>query len=151
MKMELSFVCAVAIRRIPRTQIEIARELGEGAFGRVYLGTCDLLALIDDTEPTLTSESSLTVISVALKTLKESSQGRGTVGVDDVRGIEPDEGAWLTAEREFEREAELLSGLCHDNIIQFYGICDDGQPKMLVLEYMVNGDLNNYLRSVSSV
>jgi len=61
-------------------------------------------------------------------------------------GAEPDEGALLTAEREFQREAELLTWLRHDNIIRFYGVCDDGQPRMLILEYMPNGDLNNYLR-----
>lgn len=128
--------------------MQIVRELGEGAFGRVYLGTCDLLALTDDVKPSLASDSTSTVIEVAIKTLKDGSQRRGMGGVDVGTEAEPGERAF-TAEQEFQREAELLAGLCHDNIIQFYGICEDGEPKMLVLEYMSNGDLNRYLRYVS--
>jgi len=136
-------MCAVDVRHIPRNKIQIVRELGEGAFGRVFLGTCDLLTLTSDVKPSLTSSTASTVIEVAIKTLKEGRDSGKLMGGTEA---EPGEGPLPTSEREFQREAELLTGLCHDNIIQFYGVCDDGKPRMLVLEYMPNGDLNNYLR-----
>jgi len=142
------FVCtAAAARRIPRSKIQIIHEIGEGAFGCVYLGTCDLLAISDDIETSsLASENTCAVVQVAIKALTDCSRGCGMGGT--VGGTEAglDEGASLTAEREFEREAELLTGLRHDNIIRFYGVCDDGNTRMLILEFMPNGDLSNYLR-----
>ena len=129
--------------------MQIVRELGEGAFGRVYLGTCDILAISDDVKPSLASDGTSTVIEVAIKALKDWGQGRGVGGLEGGTEAEPAERALLTAQREFQREAELLAGLCHDNIIRFYGICEDSEPRMLVLEYMPNGDLNKYLRYVA--
>ena len=85
---------------------------------------------------------------MAIKTLKDGTEGRGVREVLGGTEVEPGEGALLTAEREFQREAELLTRLCHDNIIRFYGVCDDGKFQMLVLEYMQNGDLNKYIRYV---
>ena len=48
---------------------------------------------------------------------------------------------------EFEREAELLTNLKHPNIVTFYGISWDGDPFMMLFEYMEYGDLNNFLRT----
>lgn len=48
---------------------------------------------------------------------------------------------------EFEREAELLTNLKHPNIVHFYGISWDGDPFMMLFEYMEYGDLNNFLRT----
>lgn len=67
---------------------------------------------------------------VAIKTLKEAA-------MDD-------------AKVNFDREAELLATLLHDNIVMFYGVCIDSDTSMMVFEYMENGDLNNYLRYVKS-
>ena len=47
---------------------------------------------------------------------------------------------------DFDREAELLSSLQHDNIVTFYGVCTEGEKYMMIFEFMENGDLNNYLR-----
>lgn len=49
--------------------------------------------------------------------------------------------------QDFEREAELLSNLKHQNIVHFYGISWDGDPFMMLFEYMEYGDLNNFLRA----
>lgn len=94
------------------------RELGEGAFGRVFLGACRDLTSPDE------------VTMVAIKTLKEAA-------MDD-------------AKVNFDREAELLATLLHDNIVMFYGVCIDSDTSLMVFEYMENGDLNNYLRYVKS-
>jgi len=116
---------ATTVRSIPRCRIRLVRELGEGNFGRVYLGMCDLrLNAAGELSSDVTSDDVMT--PVAVKTLKENH-------ADGNR-------------RDFEREAELLMSLSHENIVTFYGISDDGETRMIVLEYMENGDLNSYLR-----
>ncbi|XP_054714473.1 BDNF/NT-3 growth factors receptor-like [Uloborus diversus] len=52
----------------------------------------------------------------------------------------------LDAKEDFDREAELLANLQHENIIKFYGVSTDGKSLMMVFEYMENGDLSNFLR-----
>lgn len=103
------------ITHIPREKIRFVQLLGEGAFGRVFLGSVDYL----------TPNEATTL--VAAKTLKESEG-------EEVR-------------IEFEREAELLANLKHPNIVHFHGISWDGDPFMMLFEYMAHGDLNNFLRA----
>jgi len=47
-----------------------------------------------------------------------------------------------------QREAELLTNLQHEHIVKFYGVCGDGDPLIMVFEYMKHGDLNKFLRYV---
>lgn len=47
---------------------------------------------------------------------------------------------------DFDREATMLSGLKHENIVTLYGVSVDRQPHMIILEYMEFGDLCNFLR-----
>lgn len=54
----------------------------------------------------------------------------------------------LSARKDFQREAELLTNLQHDHIVKFYGVCVDGDPLIMVFEYMKHGDLNKFLRLV---
>ncbi|KAH9507105.1 BDNF/NT-3 growth factors receptor [Dermatophagoides farinae] len=105
-----------AIYHISTEKINFIRELGEGAFGRVFLGTVDYLTA---DEPTT---------MVAIKMLKET-QANCTDLLD-----------------EFSREAEFLANLIHPNIVTFYGISMDGPTLMMLFEYMEYGDLNNFLR-----
>lgn len=64
---------------------------------------------------------------VAIKTLKDASVG--------------------DARKDFQREAELLTNLQHENIVTFYGVCEDKEPFLMVFEYMENGDLNSFLKA----
>lgn len=109
----------MGIRQIERNKIELFQELGEGAFGRVFLGSVTALHDQSPTDKTL----------VAVKTLKDMPQ----------------------LCNEFEREAELLSNLSHENIVTFYGVSVTEQPFMMLFEYMKLGDLNSYLRKHNSV
>ena len=54
----------------------------------------------------------------------------------------------LAARKDFQREAELLTNLQHEHIVKFYGVCGDGDPLIMVFEYMKHGDLNKFLRCV---
>lgn len=51
-----------------------------------------------------------------------------------------------SARLDFQREAELLTVLQHQHIVTFYGVCTDGEPLIMLFEYMKHGDLNRFLR-----
>lgn len=53
-----------------------------------------------------------------------------------------------SARLDFQREAELLTVLQHEHIVKFYGVCTEGEPLIMVFEYMKHGDLNRFLRWV---
>uniref|UniRef100_A0A671XQZ8 Tyrosine-protein kinase receptor n=1 Tax=Sparus aurata TaxID=8175 RepID=A0A671XQZ8_SPAAU len=102
------------VQHIKRREIILKRELGEGAFGKVFLAECYNLSPNKDT------------MLVAVKTLKDPT---------------------LAARKDFQREAELLTNLQHEHIVKFYGVCVDGDPLIMVFEYMKHGDLNKFLRA----
>ncbi|MGH0150553.1 UNVERIFIED_CONTAM: hypothetical protein FKN15_048247 [Acipenser sinensis] len=101
------------VQHIKRHNIVLKRELGEGAFGKVFLAECYNLCPDQDK------------ILVAVKALKEASEN---------------------ARKDFHREAELLTNLQHEHIVKFYGVCVEGDPLIMVFEYMMHGDLNKFLR-----
>ncbi|XP_075431310.1 NT-3 growth factor receptor isoform X2 [Ascaphus truei] len=102
------------VQYIKRRDIVLKRELGEGAFGKVFLADCYNLSPTKDK------------MLVAVKALKDPT---------------------MAARKDFQREAELLTNLQHDNIVKFYGVCGDGDPLIMVFEYMKHGDLNKFLRA----
>ncbi|XP_060614618.2 high affinity nerve growth factor receptor [Anolis sagrei] len=108
------YFCNTSVHHIKRRDIILKWELGEGAFGKVFLAECYNLSP--------TEEKML----VAVKTLKEATE---------------------SARLDFQREAELLTVLQHEHIVRFYGVCTDGEPLVMLFEYMKHGDLNRFLRS----
>uniref|UniRef100_A0A8B9ZPI0 Tyrosine-protein kinase receptor n=1 Tax=Anas zonorhyncha TaxID=75864 RepID=A0A8B9ZPI0_9AVES len=102
------------VQHIKRRDIVLKRELGEGAFGKVFLAECYNLSPTNDK------------MLVAVKALKDPT---------------------LAARKDFQREAELLTNLQHEHIVKFYGVCGDGDPLIMVFEYMKHGDLNKFLRA----
>ncbi|XP_051985604.1 NT-3 growth factor receptor-like isoform X2 [Xyrauchen texanus] len=102
------------VQHIKQRDIVLKRELGEGAFGKVFLAECYNLSPNQDK------------MLVAVKTLKDPT---------------------LAARNDFQREAELLTNLQHEHIVKFYGVCVDGDPLIMVFEYMKHGDLNKFLRA----
>ncbi|XP_072840539.2 high affinity nerve growth factor receptor isoform X1 [Pogona vitticeps] len=109
------YFCNTSVHHIKRRDIVLKWELGEGAFGKVFLAECHNL-----------SPSTQEKMLVAVKTLKEATEN---------------------ARLDFQREAELLTVLQHEHIVRFYGVCTDGEPLIMVFEYMKHGDLNRFLRS----
>lgn len=51
-------------------------------------------------------------------------------------------------EKEFMKEVRVMARLHHDNVVQLLGVCDE-EPKCMVVEYMENGDLNQFLKGYS--
>ena len=56
------------------------------------------------------------------------------------------EGASSTARTEFFKEAALMVGFDHQNILKLLGVCIEQEPLCMIFEYMELGDLNNFLR-----
>ncbi|CAH8455688.1 unnamed protein product [Schistosoma turkestanicum] len=48
--------------------------------------------------------------------------------------------------QDFLTEANTLSQLDHPNIVQLIGLVTKSEPKMIVIEFMENGSMDNYLR-----
>ena len=53
---------------------------------------------------------------------------------------------WRHSREAFKKEVKVLSDLRHPNIIMLYGVCTRTGPPMMILEYMENGDLYQFLR-----
>jgi receptor tyrosine kinase len=56
------------------------------------------------------------------------------------------EGASSATKTEFFREASLMAGFNHPNILKLLGVCIEQEPLCMIFEYMEMGDLNNFLR-----
>ena len=44
------------------------------------------------------------------------------------------------------QESQIMKKLQHENLIQLYGVCTDGEPLYIITEFMKNGSLLDYLR-----
>lgn len=66
-------------------------------------------------------------------------QGRHDVAIKMVK-----EGSM--SEDDFIEEAKVMMKLCHENLVQLYGVCTKQRPIYIVTEYLSNGCLLNYLR-----
>ena len=108
-------------------QIQEVRSLGVGQFGQVLLAKTTGLSLKDLRLSDVNDDKNITVM-VAIKKLK------------------PD--ADQTVKEAFEKEIKFMSRLNHDNVVRLLGICSYDNA-FIVMEYMENGDLNQYLRKRS--
>jgi anaplastic lymphoma kinase len=103
----------------------LIRIIGHGAFGEVFegwllpdgLNAANVLGL---------PQHGNQPIKVAIKSLP----------VESARDFGDD----------FETEARLLSQFKHENIVTFFGVSFEQQPKYIVLEFLEGGDLKNFLR-----
>lgn len=107
----------------PPDSVRVIQELGRGHFGNVYLAatvgiSLKNLRLSDDAD---TSRSLL----VAIKQLKPNA---------DSNLIEA-----------FDKEVRFMSQLHHPNVARLLAVSDGGTP-FIMMEYMENGDLNEFLR-----
>ncbi|NWQ83436.1 NTRK1 factor, partial [Columbina picui] len=131
------YFCDACVHHVQRRDIVLKWELGEGAFGKVFLAEC--YNLLPEQEKML----------VAVKVRRGRGRGLPVVGprcranaVCRQALKEVTESARL----DFQREAELLTVLQHEHIVKFYGVCTEGEPLIMVFEYMKHGDLNRFLR-----
>lgn len=57
------------------------------------------------------------------------------------------EGSSAETKDSFIQEVTLMSVLQHGNILKLLAVSIEEEPFCMVFEYMVNGDLNQYLRN----
>ena len=111
------------ILEVTEENVKIISELGVGQFGKVFLAHTVGLTLCD-----LSLRSAgQTVISalVAVKFLHS-----------DANELDKET---------FEKEVKFMSRLRNENIVQILGVCLKGNA-FIMMEYMENGDLNQYLQ-----
>ncbi len=107
----------------PRNDIVYIRDVGRGAFGRVFQARAPRVGRRDGGG----GDDDATV--VAVKMLRDD--------------------ATEEMQRDFEREASLMVEFAHANIVRLLGICAVGRPMCLLFEFMSRGDLNEFLRNCS--
>ncbi|XP_041474881.1 muscle, skeletal receptor tyrosine-protein kinase-like isoform X2 [Lytechinus variegatus] len=112
-----SFNPQLAYLEYDRNSVIYEKDIGEGAFGRVFMATA----------PKLVKGEAET--GVAVKVLKTTADK----GVTEY----------------FNREAQMIARFSHQNIIKLLGVCFVGRPLCLLLEYMSEGDLEDFLHSRS--
>lgn len=102
-----------------RNRIVYIRDIGCGAFGRVFMAKAPGL---------LSGENEELDTIVAVKVLREEATEEQVAN--------------------FEREATLMASFDHPNVVRLLGVCAIGRPMCLLVEYMGRGDLNSFLRSL---
>ena len=115
---------ATDVPRIHPQNITFLREFGAGHFGKVYLAETNSLSLKELRIDPNDADTNVSVL-VAVKVLKENSPS--------------------DTQAAFVKEVKLLSRLSHNHIVNLLGVCSEGVP-FIVMEFMINGDLKNYLR-----
>uniref|UniRef100_A0A8R1TL09 receptor protein-tyrosine kinase n=1 Tax=Onchocerca volvulus TaxID=6282 RepID=A0A8R1TL09_ONCVO len=99
--------------------IRITEIIGSGEFGEVCKG-------ILQPSYRMTSSDISQVQTVAIKTLKPGSSDK--------------------AKSDFLMEASIMGQFTHENVIRLIGVVTKNEPVMIVIEYMENGSLDQFLR-----
>ena len=111
-----------------RNKIQYIHDIGSGAFGYVFRAKAPGLGRRDMsiTAGAASSDASNLGTEVAVKMLKDDATEEQMA--------------------DFVNEAKLMSSFNHPNIIKLLGVCSVGKPFCLLLEYMKNRDLSDFLR-----
>ncbi|KAH7638363.1 tyrosine-protein kinase transmembrane receptor ror2-like protein [Dermatophagoides farinae] len=118
----------------PRNKIIYVRDIGCGAFGRVFLAKAPGLLKHDDDDDNDNNDDNdeqpkqESTTLVAVKVLRQEAS--------------------IDMQSDFEREAILMSEFDHPNVVRLLGVCALGKPMCLLVEYMAYGDLASFLRSL---
>jgi serine/threonine protein kinase len=110
------------MEEFPRDRLVFKEKIGDGQFGEVHLAEADIRDLNAQFGEEYTGK---TKITVAVKTLK------GDVQKD--------------AKTDFFKEVRVMSRLQHENVVRLLGVRQD-DPICMIVEYMENGDLNQFLK-----
>ena len=101
------------------------RKLGTGQFGHVILAKTRGLSLKDMRLSETDTDRSKSIL-VAIKKLKPDAE----TGLMEA----------------FDKEVKFMSRLNHDNVVRLLGVCTGTTESFIMMEYMENGDLNQFLQ-----
>uniref|UniRef100_A0A0K0FR59 receptor protein-tyrosine kinase n=1 Tax=Strongyloides venezuelensis TaxID=75913 RepID=A0A0K0FR59_STRVS len=122
---DLSVAVKEFTKQIPKSNIFLTGEiLGGGEFGEVQKG---ILLLTGSMKSRNTAEGGELV--VAVKTLKKCVTEQ--------------------EKKYFTMEATTMSQFYHENVLRCIGVVGTNYVEMIVTEYMINGSLINFLKSIS--
>ena len=117
-----------AILSLQPDNIKKVKTIGTGYFGKVYLA--DTVNLSHKDLRLGDNEDKTKSIRVAVKQLKSDPSSQ--------------------AIEAFEKELKFMSRLDHENVIRVLGSCK-GETAFIIMEYMENGDLNQYLVNFDNI
>ncbi|KAL3871584.1 hypothetical protein ACJMK2_039575 [Sinanodonta woodiana] len=108
----------------PRENLRFVEVLGKGQFGEVHL--CEAIDMTEYNTDVNVAKKRITLRTlVAVKILQTDSDDR--------------------ARADFQREIKVMSALRDPNIVRVLGVCTRGEPVCMIVEYMLYGDLNQFL------
>lgn len=110
----------IPLREVPRHKLRFLEKLGEGQFGEVHLCEADGIPELVDVP------CNGNKILVAVKTLRPTANDQ--------------------ARSDFYKEVKILSRLRDPNIVHVLGVCTREEPLCMIVEYMENGDLHQFLQ-----
>ncbi|XP_070532449.1 discoidin domain-containing receptor 2-like [Ptychodera flava] len=110
------------VPEIPLDKLHFKEVLGDGQFGQVHLCEAEGLEELEGNEYECDKGSS---VLVAVKMLRKNAD--------------------KNARSDFQKEVKIMSQLKHDNIVRLLAVSTREEPWCMVVEYMNNGDLNQYL------
>ena len=113
-----------SIVKISQENLEEISNIGIGQFGEVVLAKTKDLSLKDLGLSDIDDKRDVR-INVAVKMMKPNSDKALQVA--------------------FEKEAKFMGQLKHGNVIKLLAVNEDGCEPFMVMEYMENGDLNQFL------
>ena len=99
--------------------------IGQGQFGDVYQASAKSVLVEDYSSNGQLNGLCVMDMTVALKYLRA--------------------GATKDMEETFNKEVKFMAPLHHQHVVRLLGVCTTAQPRFMVIEYMGNGDLNQYL------
>lgn len=109
------------VREVPRHRIRFIEKLGEGQFGEVHLCEAEGIPELVDVPVSFGTKT-----LVAVKTLRKNATEQ--------------------ARADFLKEVKILSRLRDPNIVHVLGVCTRDEPLTMIVEYMENGDLHQFLQ-----
>ena len=113
------------------SNIKEVKQIGVGQFGAVVLAEMSGLSTSDVESLPKGSVNAKGVALVAMKKLKPDVS-------DEVR-------------QSFDKEIKFMSQLQHESIVQLLAVCKEVEHPFIVMEYMENGDLNQFLQKYQMV
>jgi hypothetical protein len=110
---------------MPADKFSQHKWIGQGQFGDVYQAFAKSV-LVEDYRNGVLNGLCVMDIPVALKYLRP--------------------GASKDMEETFNKEVKFMAPLRHEHVVRLLGVCTTAQPRFMAIEYMENGDLNQYLQ-----